>query len=718
MNNNYKTRTIDEFKLITDKDSKTNSTRKLLEKEYPYILQSMKNEDYNIEYDEFNIIQEIIDDEKVVGIISFIKIESFDNSLCINEAYIVPEYRKKGLFYQTLLSLLSQPNMTISLRNPNKKIIQLLIQYEFARKLDNNLVISYINFQVDYSNMYINKNIREYYKFFAKKHQNELIRSNIYDLNIDSIIFFDLENIILFEDNPIFIEKARRIDSKKNKYFSKLKNLDMTYLDVLTKRLSDIENELMHLYNYAENKINNNLNVNDILGSKYELTPLFKQTLDEYDLNIHDGFIIRRKVIKALKNNEIIPKSIILRTIYLIEHFNEERLIINRNEQLGDDFEEKCPYCGTVNNNILEVCRECGYNIQLNNHFEEKLPEILGEKLFSNNLKPEERLKKEIDYKQNILNDSILKELDYLDVDENKVYETQREIAVYQFLKDIEEPVYFDIIDYDTLNHIRRGSSYTYARKHKLITRLKNYQLYYDVLQIFFSDDKLRDILEKHDLETMGSREDLIFRIETSLSPLEIFGQKYILTAKGMNFLKKREDFDNFNPLSIFNFYEFITFKEKYDGNKYDFNDSFIRHMEYIAAKNNDYRKYHKTLYYKLINLNKNDIKDFLIVFTKLFIIDINYWLSNNSRQKGDKPLSSVVTELYPDIKDLFMNQDIISIFNEANDSILISYLKDNDDLLLFYLIKSLNYEDIDDINREIEEYTFEENYLKELLMK
>lgn len=717
MNYEYKKRKSDNIKLITSKEANTTSTKKLLKKEYPYILHSIKNENYVIEYDDFEIIQEILYDEKVVGIISLIKLESFDNNLCINEVYILPEFRKKGLFYQILLNLLSQPNMTISLRNPNKRVIDLLIEYELAKKLDNNIVISYVNFQVDYSKRYINDNIREYYESFEKDNQSELIRTNFYDLNITSSIFFDMENILIFNDNPVFIEKARRIDSKNDKYFLKLKNMDMIYLEVLLDRLISVEKDLEELFNNTEFRINENLNVKDILGSNEELTSIFKEILEKNNLSIKDGFIIRSDVIEALKNNEIIPKSIILRTMYLVEHFNEKRIFTDKQRELGNDFEEKCPYCMTENNNILEVCMECGYNIQRNNHFLDNLPRLLGEEFFSDKISPDQRLRTLIDYRENKLNDKILKELYYLGINEEKVYKTQRSFAVYQLLQDMKESVYFDISDYDTLNYIRRGSCFNYALKHELISPLKNYQIYYEIMEIFFSEDKLKKILLKYDLDIHGSRDDLIFRIESILSPTEIFGKKYFLTSKGKDFLKKHEEFDYYNQLNVFNFYEFMSFRENYIGDMNDFDGSFIEYMQDVAIRFNDYQIYHKILCYNFNNLEKKDTAEYIKIFIMLFITDINYWLSKDNPY-NDKPLSLDVIESYPEIKDYFVNQDIDLIFNNAYDSIEINFLKDNYDLILFYLIKSLDYEDIEDVNREIEEYVFEERYLKELLSR
>ena len=114
--------------------------------------------------------------------------------------------------------------------------------------------------------------------------------------------------------------------------------------------------------------------------------------------------------------------------------------------------------------------------------------------------------------------------------------------------------------------------------------------------------------------------------------------------------------------------------------------------------------------------IKQEDHLKYLILFTKLFIIDLNYWLNNFEYEKGLKPLSIDIEMEYPNIKKFFIDEDIFAIYNEANNSIKIDSLKDKEDLSLFYLIKSLEYEDIEDINREIEHDIFEENYLKSLL--
>jgi len=716
MNYNYKKRYNNDFKLISTKDCKTHSTTNILKESYQYIFKSMQNENYKIEYDDFEIIQEILDNEKVVGIISFINLESFNHTLCINEVYILPEHRKKGLFYQTLLNLLSQPNLNITIRNPNKTIIDLLVKYEFAKKLDNNLVISILDFYVNFANRYINKNIKEYYNYFEKENQKELIKSNFYDLNINSCIFFDMDNILEFNENPPYIEKARRTDSSVDDYYLKLKNVDTTYLEVLFQRFLNIDNEIHNLSIQTEKKIDKNLNVNDILGSEEILTPFFIETLHQYDLTREDGFYIRQHIINALKDNEIIPKSIILRTMYLIKHFYQKDIRVNKSIELGNDIEEECPYCSTINNNFLDVCAECGYNIQRNNHFEDNLPQIIGKNFISNYLKSESILKEEIDITQNKLNDIFLEEINYIEYNKKEVYESQCKIATYQLLNDIKEFVYFDVIDYDTLNKIRQGSTYNYAKQHKLIKSQNNYQLYYEVMEIFFSDEELRDILNKNNLNTNGQREDLIMRIESELSPIDIFGKKYTLTKKGFKFLEEHKRYEYYTEnLSDFNFYEVANFKKQYTGDIKEFYNSFIEFMEKISIENNNYYKYHDVIHHKLEKSKRDDL-NYILLFTKLFIIEINNWLKNTEHKKGTKPISLDITAKYPHIKDLFINKDIINIFNDANSSIQIEYLKDKEDISLFYLIKSLEYDDIEDVNREIEQDIYEASYLKYLL--
>lgn len=716
MNNKYIIRENTDFKLITKEEQETNSTKKLLEQEYPYILQSMKKEKYKIEYDDFDLLQEIIYENKVVGIISMINIEALNHTICINEIYILPEHRQQGLFIENIINLLSQPNITLAFRNPSKKIISLLVKHGFALKLENNLVISYVDIFVDNNNNYENKQIRDYYANFDKHKDAELIKTNIYDLNIDSSVFFDIDNIIKYKENPIYIEKARLTDSNNEKYYQKLKNMDLVYLDTLSNRILSAVGELNEFYKVCDDRINDYLNLDTILGTEEELTPLFIQLLKKYDLSQKEGFIIRKQVLKALKEEEIIPKSIVLRTVYLMKNYPHKKNV-DKNVELGKDIIEKCPYCKTLNYSILEVCRECGYNIQRNNHFEENLPEIISENFLLNQIIPECQIQENIDYTENKLNDDVYDEFYYMDFDKNHFYELQCKLATYQLLKAMEDIVYFDIFDYDSLNSIRRGSAFNYAKDNNYIEDLKDYTLYYDLMDMTFSKKELKRILNRNNIDTDGTKKELLNRIKTQLTPIETFGKRYVLTDKGEEYLDEHRIYDYFlDNLSGFLFGEFIEFTKIYYGSFDDLAQAFLDYVEDIAIEYKDYFKYHKIIEHKLQKTAEKDSDEYLVLFTQLFIIELNYWLNSKEHEPGDKPLDIDVILEYPEIKNYFMEKDITEIFNEAHSSIKIDYLKEHEDISLFYLIKSLEYDDIDDINREIEIEKYDEEYIRSLI--
>ena len=712
---NYVTRNDSDFKIIKNEEEIT--TSQIISREYPYILQAMKKEEYKIEYDDFELIQEILYEDKVVGIISMINIESIGHTLCINEAYILPEYRHKGLFYQTLINLLSQPNMTISLRNPSKKIIELLIDYELAIKMKNNIVISYVDFYVDYKKYFRNKKIKTFYEDFEKPNQSILIKTDFYDMNINSSIFFDINNILEFEENPAYIELARQCDST-DAYYQKLKNVDMVYINILPNRIFIKSDELYEFYDSVDEKINEHLNVDYILGTDEILTPIFINLLYKNNLTEVEGYEIRDMVADALERKEIIPKSIVLRTLYLINNYpNFNKL--EDNIELGHDIVEKCPYCQKNNYSILEVCNECGYNLQRNNHIEENLPQIIGEKYLLHQLSPETMIKEDLDNKTDALNEAVNENLFYMDFDKEEVFNIQCKMATYQLLKEFENIVYYDIYDYDTLNYIRQGSAYNYAKKNNLIKELTDYTPYYEIMDSCYTDEELKSILRRNNKDYTGFGNTLRDRVKRELSPLEIFGKRYILTDKGTEFLKKNQCYDFFIDNFIYIlFYEFNQYVKEYEGKFKNLRNSFLKYMENIAIDFEDYNMYYRIIFNKLNNLTDKESEEYLVYFTQLFIIDINHWLNSQIHENGEKPLSLDVEMEYPEIQDSFNNKNIAEIFNEAYSQIKIDSLKEHEEIVLFYLIKSLEYEDIDDINREIEHDKYDEEYVKSLLFE
>lgn len=708
MNPEYQTRDKTDYKLIKNFNNQ-NTLSKILKQEYPYIIQSMKHEKYKIEYEKYEILQELLYENKVIGIISIELINQIIQTLCINEVYILPEYRHKGIFYEALLNLLTQPNITIALKNPNRTMINLLLQYDFAKKLENNLVLSYIDFYVEDNKIYTNKQIKtEYDTNYIK---NENITTDFYDLNINSCVFLQINHLKENNSNKAFIIKARLTDSKQEKYYTLLKNVDNIYLDNLKERLINItEDDIIFLENVRK-RVDEYLDINEILGTKEELSPIFKDKLKEYNLTEKDGQMIRRKVSKALKNKEIIPKSIVIRTLYLLENYDKDEYNIN-NYYPSNPLEE-CTYCSNELKGNEEVCVNCGYNLLGKEKTADRLLELLTDKIIYDKLPSNLTLKEKRNNKQEKIANNLKEELNYMDYDEEEVYNIQSIISTYQFLKNIDDIIYFEIYNYDQLNNIQDGSTFQYALNNKLIKQLKNYQFYIILMENYYPEKFLKKILEDNNYSLDGQKDELINRIEKNINPRDIFGDKYVLTKKGNEFIVGKDYLENYlENLSEFTFYEYQKFYDKNKKKSFkELNQDFIKYMKQIALETSNYYKYHDIIRHIL---NKANIcqEDFLIYFTLLFIIDINYWIESKEHRKMNKPLSINVVHEYPEIKSIFHQNNLDEIFRKAMNRIELNDLKNNGELVKFYLKKSLEYTDIDDINREIEYNIFKDEYL------
>ncbi|WP_323735994.1 GNAT family N-acetyltransferase [Methanosphaera sp. ISO3-F5] len=709
MNPEYKTREETDFKIIKNPDNKETLTN-FIKQEYPYITQAMKYEEYKIEYEEYDILQELLYDNKVIGILSIEVNNNTIRTLCINEVYILPEYRHNGIFHETLLNLLTQPNMTIAIKNPNRTIIDLLLKYKLAKKLKNNIVLSYIDFIVEDKKIYTNKQLT--IKYENNYIKDEKVPTDFYDLNINSCVFIEINNLNDIKKNKAYIIKARLTDSKNERYYNLLKNVDETYIENLKERILNINDEDITFLENVRKRIDEYLDINDILGTENNLNPIFQEKLEEHNLSIEDGFIIRNKVNNALKNNEIIPKSMVIRTLYLLETYNQTDSQLEHYTSKPAT-EDKCPYCSNNISLMEEVCSKCGYNLLLDNQPQD-LIEKITEKMMLTTLPPRLTLKETINNKQQKISNILKEELDYTSYDEDEVYTIQNIISTYQFLKDINEILYFEIYNYDLLNNIQEGSTLHYALKNNLIQEMNDYQYYIKLLEDYLPDRYLKKILSEHNYDIDGDKDDLIYRIEKNISPKDIFGVKYVLTKKGNEYIVNQDYLENYlENLSEFTFYEYYDFYNKNKDKSYDeLNREFIEYIKEIALETDNYYKYHDLIRHK-INSSDLDQEEFLVLFTMLFIIDINYWINSKNHRKTNKPISVNVLTEFPEIKRLYYQNDIEDIYYKAFNSIMIPSLKNNEDLVKFYLKKSLEYDDIDDVNREIEYNIFVDEYLR-----
>ena len=199
-----------------------------LEKEYPHIYQAIKEEGYYIsDYERAYYFFEIPDKtEKIIG---FATLNIYDEeTLILNQVYIIPEYRGHKEFYNVLNYFMDLfDEATINIKNPNKTIMELLEKVDYLVKLTERFYISKIPFVYDlipYNDalQYTNKTYNN-----KKGKITSQIRTNLYDKELNSLISLASQNNKVFTGKEkgdvkrCSISVVRDEDQKQYKYLNK-----------------------------------------------------------------------------------------------------------------------------------------------------------------------------------------------------------------------------------------------------------------------------------------------------------------------------------------------------------------------------------------------------------------------------------------------------------------------------------------------------------------
>lgn len=685
-------------------NNKNQTLTELLQKDYSYIYESIQNEKYIIQYEDFTTFHEITNQNKVIGYYTTEK-NSEKNVYAIEEIYILPEFRGNGIFKELLTFYMNIANLHVALKNPNKKLIDSLINNELAFKIDSNIIISFVRFYVNIEEIYDNKYLKQLYN---NSNGKKYIETTIYDYNLQSVLAYDLLEIVTENDDIPIIIKARKSDINKQHY-EKLEKIDPYYLMVANNTIYTHVDDIEEFMNKTSQKQEEESSLDKIIGTEDKLTNNVVEFLKKNNLTVEDGLFIRKQLKDALEKGEITNRSKLIRFNYLIEHYGEQEPIIDTQLVLGNNFDEECPYCKHLNSNFLEACEKCGHNIQQNNMFYLNAQEIISQELSETlRLGEDFQLKEEIDEKENIFQKDIKRLIEKNHYDEKDVFDKQCQEGLYMLLQAVNE-VYLNLCDFDAICSIRPGSIFNYAINNEYIEELEDYDLYYLMMQFNHTLDDLIKILEKHHLPTNGSKTELINRIQESLTPEEAFGKKYAPTEKGYEFLENNPQIKEFtNELIDFIYYEYFYFiiNNNYEDIKKATED-FRKHMEDKAIKEEDYELYLNVIENKLDQFENHSDYERILLLTELFIIDLNYWFDKKEREIGDEALGIAVQVEYPDIIAEYKKFNANEIFNKAYENIKIKKFKKNKALIRKYFIDSLKYEDIDELNNQIEYDTY-----------
>lgn len=265
-----------------------------LRSHYIYLYNSIKEENYKLKVNHCTYFKEIVFKKKVVGFSAYTMINSVSN-LTMVASYILPEFRKRGLFFDEINNIFEEGKQ-LSIYQPQSFVMDLLVKYGFAKKINENLIISSIKINIpsnSISNIFGTENTSIEETFFT---------SHIYDSNLCGFLVFPQE-----DENILYLSDCYPEDDKMHTCSEKRENISNDYQ-------KDVQNLLKQ----------NDDEIRDFLNNIYKNYSYYNKSDEEKSEDIDF------EELKKIKINENIDENI-LKNLEKIET-NKHSLLLNIDE--------------------------------------------------------------------------------------------------------------------------------------------------------------------------------------------------------------------------------------------------------------------------------------------------------------------------------------------------------------------------------------------------
>ena len=569
--------------------------------DYPYITESMNKEEYCLENELCFAFDELLYENKVVGFATF---ELHNQStLMLTECYILPEFRGKQIFFNEICKMIfSAPDFGIL--QPTRSIVELLIDYSFARKVSDDIVVSGIDFY--FNDWDVKSNKRE-------EISHELPLSNYYDLGICSTILVDAGEVIYHYMLENDLRKYGERKELTEEYFKDIVELFFKYQSEFEKLILELKEELpQEKWGYDV-----------IVGEGEGLSEFMQGIVDNEVVSYDRALEIKQQLITEYESGEITDDDIDERlTALLLGEMPDSMLFEGFQEFLdspeadGEDMQIMKGFFDAIGDN--EELGASIFNAILSD--DESEFENLIVNAMNNNEEFSNRFLELADgYDENELQ---LPDGDYLDIsslglnldspypiaemmwgpnDEKyklddtyygKDYPISHDIYVFRILKSLKKH-----------NNLKiamaiagmKGSMTSHAVESQLFMQdLISDEVNYDNWDEFAHDSltikDLKNILRKNNLKISGKKQELIDRIaENQISLDEFRSDKAILTPDGEEFLQQNlwiEFYDKF--LGKFDFNDFVKYLDNNDGEFIELSLKYLQeHLKLAESENN-----------------------------------------------------------------------------------------------------------------------------------
>ena len=665
----------------------------ILKEKYGYIYEAIQNEGFILENNLGDIFKEILFENKVVGF-AFYELNSVTNFV-LNEIYILPEFRCNSLFLLEINILLAAGN-SLSILQPTKNIVEILIHYGFAYKLSENIVASAISF--DFKNEDILSNSNEEFD------DEQIMSSNIYDLDIRSILL--LMDISTPGRNIIYYHEELENDFKRygkrkplNKsYFNEIKDLFLQNSEEFTQIMFDLKDKLPK----------SQLGFDIVVGHGDEFSDYMQDMVDDGIISKNKAQRIKEVLTEEYERGEVTDDGIIARFNFFLNDFDSQ-IDMSDIFQLNTNL---CPYCYNPINLSDESCSICGYNLFFEPDFDfrdddfeegtiidnENVSFNLSE--FFENLKPRYKLE---------------------DISYGKEYPTSYDLDQFKLLKFIDEYHNLDLA-FLIINNLKLPQ--------EISSELLFSEGYvtYEITKETWSDfanndlivDDLKDILRDNGLKVSGKKQELIDRIgESDISFDEFVSDKLFLTQKGKDYLNDYSWIELYmNFLNMFDFDDFNRFHDVNEGNFSEIVSKYLDEHIKLAKKNKDFDYLINCFSSKAIfaELDEN-LDDALNWEMRRFCLAINPVYLDKPYYNFYIPLNQENIDNLRLLNDEFSIEMLMDSFDGSWDYFKFnSYIVSKEDAKA--ILKRLldNHEDLKLINKEIKDKYFGKNRINDTL--
>lgn len=648
-------------------DSDNAILKDFLKDNYPYILDEIECEGYIIEEPLCQYFHEVVYDSKVVGFYTYEYISDImERRLCINEFYVVPEYRGKMIFINTLKDLIAHSRYDgVLLRNPTRHIINILLENGLATRFSKNLVRTGLKLATRINKLIKNKKLNRLYYDIDDEVAKMTYLGNIYDMNLDSIVFNDTLEILTPHDDIICLSNPRGCDYQRYHLAKKIRNVDKKYLRSTYKTIIKSWDELEEFQKSVDNQFLEDNGIDMYLGSLEKPDPTVQALMDDGELTAGELEVIRKKIEKALQHNEITPQNVMTRFYYHVDYPDSDA------PTTGHRKSGHCPYCNSPD---IEkgTCCNCGYNL-----FDKKIEQI------------QEELKDTIDPETGLYK-SLVETIERRGLDSKEVIADQIEISACQLLNFLNQySDYPSLPDFDDNNEVSEEKYVKFLHENGYIELKENTNTN--------DENEFLEMLK----QTGGLPSTRAYKAHMHRE------YRYKITKKGRRYYNKNK-IANLYMDNIINL-PYYQFKHLYQENKDTLNEDellreYIRQVETEAIEDENLTRYNDVCLTRIkIAKDKEDDKKLLTYMIKSLICRLNYYRLSIEEDNFTQTPVDVYNEVFLlQCQDRIDHDDYKKLFEKAYNNIEIDKLKTNKKELYKDIEDILKSNDISTTNRQL----------------